>query len=43
MTKLVEMDNKVKFKDRIEEKEILYLDQDMIQLWFYQLLIVLFC
>jgi hypothetical protein len=32
MTKLVEMDNKVKFKDRIEEKEILYLDQDMIQL-----------
>ena len=43
MTELVEMDNKVKFKDRIEEKEILYLDQDMIQLWFYQLLIVLFC
>jgi hypothetical protein len=32
MTELVEMDNKVKFKDRIEEKEILYLDQDMIQL-----------
>jgi len=30
--KLVEMYDKVKFKDQIEEKEILYLDQDMRQL-----------